>query len=314
MKTFTATAPGERLDAALALEAGLSRAKAQQLIEAGLALVNGKPAKASYRLRVNDAVEYGELPQPSAGWLVPEAIPLDIVFEDASLIVLNKPPGLVVHPGAGNWRSTLVHALLYHAAQSLSGVGGPARPGIVHRLDKDTSGLMVVAKTDAAHEGLARQFKGGEVSKLYLALILGAPREESGRIEAPIGRHPVERQRMAVREGGRMAVTEWRLVERLGACCTLAQFRLRTGRTHQIRVHAAKLGHPVAGDATYGGRRYGSLRCTAAQRRSLEAVPRQLLHSWRLGFSHPVSGERLDFEAPLPEDFASALRALKEGA
>ncbi len=313
METFSPeTEAGERLDAVLAQRSGLSRARAQRLIAAGLALVNGRPVKPGYRLRAGDSVAYEPAPpEPEEPQLLPEAIPLDILYEDEGLIVLNKSPGLVVHPGAGRTRGTLVHALLHHAP-AIAGVGGRARPGIVHRLDKDTSGLLVVAKTDAAHLGLARQFERGEVVKLYLALVLGEPAAAAGRVEAPIGRHPVERQRMAVREGGRRAVTEWRVLERFGGCCALVEFRLRTGRTHQIRVHAARLGHPVAGDATYGGRRWGSLGGRAALRRAVAASPRQLLHAAHLGFRHPTTGEWLDFEAPLPEDFWAVLSALRE--
>lgn len=311
METFSATTGGERLDAALAQRLGVSRARVQRLIEAGGVTVNGRPVKASHRLRAGEVVAYEPAPPPPPpSALTPAAMALDIVHEDGALIVLNKPPGLVVHPGAGHREATLVHGLLHHA-RTLSALGGLERPGIVHRLDKDTSGLLVVAKTDAAHERLARQFREGRVNKLYQALVLGEPAEASGRIEAPIGRHPVERQRMAVRMGGRRALTEWRVLERFG-CCALVEFILHTGRTHQIRVHAASLGHPVAGDATYGGRRYGSLPGSAACRRAVAASPRQMLHAKHLGFSHPVSGEPLQFEAPLAEDFAAVLMALRE--
>jgi len=311
VERFTISAGGERLDAALARHSGLSRASAQRLIAAGRVRVDGRPAKASHRLRAGEAVEY-ELPEPEPAQpaLTSEAIPLDVVYEDAHLMVINKPAGLVVHPGAGRRTFTLVHALLHHAPE-LAAVGAEGRPGLVHRLDKDTSGLLVVAKTATAHLGLARQFKQGGVRKLYLALVLGEPGRESGRIEAPIGRHHALRQRMAVREGGRAAVTEWRVRERFGGCCALVEFRLLTGRTHQIRVHAARLGHPVAGDALYGGRRYASLRGAAALREAVSRSPRQMLHAWRLGFQHPVSGQTLEFEAPLPEDFAAVLSALR---
>ncbi|MFH0811096.1 MAG: RluA family pseudouridine synthase [Pseudomonadota bacterium] len=317
MKTLTIDSQeGERLDTALVRVHGGSRAKMQRLIESGGVLINGHPAlKASYRLRLGDvvALEPHLTPPPEADQKNPrpEAMALDILFEDADVIVLNKPQGMVVHPGAGHQRSTLVHALLYHAS-SLSTVGGGDRPGIVHRLDKDTSGLMMVAKSDDAHLELARQFQGGEVSKLYLAVVLGEPAKEQGRIEAPIGRHPTERQRMAVRQGGRAALTQWRVLERFGGCCALLEFRLHTGRTHQIRVHSAYMGHPVAGDATYGGRRFGSLRGSLELRQALALSPRQLLHSWRLSFVHPRGGPRLDFEAAPPPDFSAVLDLLRQ--
>jgi len=315
METFKAEeAAGERLDAALARRCGISRARAQRLIEAGAALVDGRPAKASHRLKPGEEVAYGPPPpEPAPQGVEPEPMILDIVFEDDSLIVLDKPPGLVVHPGAGHRQGTLVHGLLHHAAE-LSAVGAAGRPGIVHRLDKDTSGLLVVAKTPDALTRLAEQFKQGEVKKLYLALVLGVPEKATGRIEAAIGRHPTERQKMAVREGGRAAVTEWAVRERFGPSSALVEFRLHTGRTHQIRVHAARLGHPVAGDALYGGRRYGSLPGRAALRQALAASPRQMLHATRLGFRHPLTGAPLEFEAPLPEDFAAVLSALREAA
>jgi 23S rRNA pseudouridine1911/1915/1917 synthase len=228
----------------------------------------------------------------------PEAIALDVLFEDADLIVLNKPAGMVVHPAVGNWQGTVVNALLHHCTE-LSGVGGEQRPGIVHRLDKDTSGCLVAAKSDFAHGLLARQFAGREVTKIYLALAAGRFVRKSGIVEAAIGRHPVHRQKMTVLDNarGRAARTGWRVLRELaakeapGGIATLAECTLHTGRTHQIRVHLRHLGHPLLGDEVYGKR---------------AGFPRQMLHAWRLGFMHPRSGKPMQFTAPVPADFLAA--------
>jgi 23S rRNA pseudouridine1911/1915/1917 synthase len=295
---------GKRLDAAVAeMEKELSRTQIRRLIGAGWVRVSGAQAKPSHRLRLGERVE-GEVPPPEPCELAPEAIPLDIVYEDSSLIVVDKPAGLVVHPAAGHRHGTLVHALLHHC-KDLEGVGDELRPGIVHRLDKDTSGLLVAAKTHAAHRSLVAQFQAHTVDREYLALVRGAPRQESGSIDAAIGRHPSDRKRYTA-DGrltrrsrvARRAVTHWRVERRLGEL-TLLRIRLETGRTHQIRVHLASIGLPVAGDPVYGGGR----RAAAAL-----GLRRQALHAARLGFDHPTSGQRLVFESDLPEDLARVVR------
>jgi 23S rRNA pseudouridine1911/1915/1917 synthase len=252
-----------------------------------------------------------EVPPPVPAEPKAEAIALSIVYEDARLIVLDKPAGLVVHPGAGNASGTLVNALLHHA-RDLSGVGGVLRPGIVHRLDRGTSGLMVVAKDDAAHQALARQFAARSVGKEYLAVVLGIPSPRSGRIDAPIGRDPSHRKRMSVQAPrGRAARSTYEVEEALDGAALL-RVRIHSGRTHQVRVHLASIGHPVAGDATYGGRRTpGSQRAEA--RAALAALARPALHATRLAFEHPASGQRLSFESPLPADLQALLEALRAG-
>ncbi len=287
---------GQRLDVFLTRRSGLARARVQRLIEDGRVLVNAHPQKARHAVVPGERIQL-EIPPAEPLDLRPEAIPLDILYEDAELLVLNKPAGLVVHPGAGRTTGTLVHALLAHC-EHLPGIGGVERPGIVHRLDRDTSGVMVVAKTETAHHSLCQQFKGRVVRKRYLALVHGKVPQEAGRIEAAIGRREHDRKRMGVRsEGGREARTAYRVLRRL-AGMTLLELGLETGRTHQIRVHLAHIGHPVIGDQAYGGRR--------ERRRggSEEPVaPRQMLHAWRLAFRHPVSDAWLEFEAPIPADF-----------
>ncbi len=286
-----AESAGERLDRFLAAQSPtLSRARIQDLIASGHVTRNGSGSKASARLRVGDTIALVEPPAVSVETKA-EDIALTILFEDPDLIVVSKPAGLVVHPGAGNWDGTLVNALLHHC-HDLSGIGGERRPGIVHRLDKDTSGCLVVAKNDFTHERLAAQFAGREVTKIYLALAGGKFQSNSGVIEAAIARHPVQRKKMTVVPGdrGRASKTSWRvLCEVAGA--TLVECTLHTGRTHQIRVHLKHLGHPILGDEVYG-RRAG--------------YPRQMLHAWKLGFTHPRSGERLSFESPIPSDFVEA--------
>ena len=285
------TEAGARLDQFLVSAApGFSRARIQDLIKGGHVTLNGASAKASARVRAGDVVILTE-PPPKPTETVAEEIALDVLFEDDDLIVINKPAGLVVHPAAGNWSGTLVNALLHHC-RSLSGIGGEQRPGIVHRLDKETSGCLVAAKNDSAHQALVRQFAGREVTKIYLALAAGKFARQSGVIETTIGRHPVQRKKMAVLpEGcGRAAKTSYRVLRELSAG-TLVECTLHTGRTHQIRVHLKHLGHPLLGDEL-SGRRAG--------------FARQMLHAWRLGFVHPRSGERLNFESPIPPDFVEA--------
>ena len=287
----------------------LSRARIQSLIEAGHVRLDGAACRASARLKPGQAVSV-HVPPPEPAEPAPEDIPLDVVFEDGHLLVVNKPAGLVVHPGAGAPRGTLVNALLRHV-RDLSGVGGVLRPGIVHRLDRGTSGLLVVAKDDETHRALVRQFAGRTVEKEYLALVLGAPSPSAGTVAAPIGRDPVHRQRMSVRAPrGREARSDYRTVERFDGA-SLVRVRIHTGRTHQIRVHLASIGHPVAGDATYGGTRPPSSRRSAA-RDALRALGRPALHAARLAFVHPATGERLAFEAALPPDLLGVLARLRE--
>ena len=287
---------GQRLDAYLARVSGLSRARIQRLIVAGHVLVEGHPQKSHHRVSASERIHL-RIPPATPLSLAPEAIPLDILSEDDDLLVVNKPAGMVVHPGAGRITGTLVHALLAHC-KSLPGIGGVERPGIVHRLDRETSGVLVVAKTEVAHQALSRQFKGRLVKKRYLALVHGEVRQDSGRIEAAIGRREHDRKRMGVRqEGGREARTAYRIVRRLSAM-TLLELDLETGRTHQIRVHLSHINHPVVGDQMYGGRRE---RRRAAS--GLLRADRQMLHAWRLGFHHPRTGAWLEVTAPIPEDF-----------
>jgi 23S rRNA pseudouridine1911/1915/1917 synthase len=288
---------GERVDKWIADHAAeLSRAQVQRLIEAGQVTVGGVMPKPSYRLSAGETVVV-HVPPPEPVELTPEPIPLDVIYEDHDLIVVNKPAGLVVHPAAGHAHGTLVHAILAHCPD-LAGVGGALRPGIVHRLDRDTSGLIVIAKNDAAQLTLQRQFKSRTVEKVYLALVEGRPSPPQGRIDAPIGRDPRQRRRMAVvAQGGRAAQTDYRVIETLGDY-TLVEIRPRTGRTHQVRVHLASLGHPLAGDRVYGRRR--------------QSIPldRQFLHAWRLTFALPSGGERRTFTAPLPPDLQAVLHHL----
>jgi 23S rRNA pseudouridine1911/1915/1917 synthase len=305
-------AAGERLDAWLARRLpALSRSRLRALIEGGHVRLDGQRPRPSTRLRPGQSVRV-DVPAPVPAEPQPEDIPIAVVYEDARLLVVDKPAGLVVHPGAGASRGTLVNALLRHV-HDLSGVGGVLRPGIVHRLDRGTSGLLVVAKDDETHRSLARQFAGRTVEKEYLALVLGNPAPESGEIDAPIGRHPVHRQKMSVRAPrGREARTSWRVEERFDAAALL-RVRIHTGRTHQVRVHLAAIGHPVAGDAVYGGQRALPSR-RAAAREAFASLGRPALHAARLSFTHPATGERLSFEAPLPADIASVLARLRVAA
>ena len=282
-----------RLDRFVAKQlSSYSRSRIQQLIRNKFVTLNDAPARPSDHVRAGDRVDLTE-PPPEKIDNQPEPIPLDVLFEDDDLIVINKPAGLVVHPGAGHREHTLVNALLYHCS-NLSGIGGKERPGIVHRLDKDTSGCIVVAKNDEAHRGLSEQFAARTVGKIYLALIAGKLRKSAGVIEEKIGRHPVHRQRMSVAPSrGRAAKTEYRVV-RSGENMSLVECRLHSGRTHQIRVHMHHLGHPVLGDKVYA-------------KKFAKNSPRQMLHAWKLGFTHPRTGEWKIFEAPLPEDFENAI-------
>jgi len=289
---------GKRLDIFLAEAAGeLSRSFAQKLITDGMVLVNGeKAARVSYKVKADDLITLN-IPCPDGLEVNPEPIPLDIYYEDSDVIVVNKPRGMVVHPAAGNYSGTLVNALLFHC-RDLSGINGVTRPGIVHRLDKDTSGLIMVAKNDAAHSSLAAQLKDRQVKRRYLALVHGRINEESGMVDAPIGRDPRNRQKMAVLDrNSKQAVTHYCVLDRF-AGYTYLKLRLETGRTHQIRVHLAYIGHPVVGDPKYGPARphFG--------------LDGQFLHAAVLGFKHPRTGLYLEFEAPLPDDLKIILEKL----
>jgi 23S rRNA pseudouridine1911/1915/1917 synthase len=302
---------GERLDRYVTRQLPMhSRAYVQQLIDEQRIMVDGHATKSGYRLRSGDRVSVN-LPPPKPSRALPQPIPLDILYEDTFLLVVNKAAGMVVHPSPGNASGTLVNALLAHCTQ-LSGIGGIERPGIVHRLDKDTSGVMVVAKDDATHRALARLFADRQVKKEYLAVVQGELRDAVGVIDAAVGRHPVHRQRMStLTRVGRQAVTEFRVVERFGLY-TLVELRPRTGRTHQIRVHMAALGHPLLGDPTYGRPQRGLRRSRLAQR--LAWFHRQALHASALGLVHPATGEWLESRAPLPVDLARVLAILREEA
>ncbi|MCX6884394.1 MAG: RluA family pseudouridine synthase [Verrucomicrobia bacterium] len=295
-----------RLDAWLRTRfPAVSRGAIQRLIEEGHIRVDGNTVKPTHTPRAGQSISVF-WPEARPIEAKPEDIPLEILFEDESLVVINKPPGLVVHPAAGHDEHTLVNALLHHCAGQLSGIGGAARPGIVHRLDKDTSGCLVVAKTDAAHLGLSTQFAGREVNKIYQAILCGELPREAGEIHAAIARHPTHRKRMAVTDGdGRDAHTSYQVVERLRAS-TLVQAVIHTGRTHQIRVHFQHLGYPLLGDDTYGNRQNIRLREVTGY-----TAERQMLHAFQLSFQHPVLGKKMKFDAPLPPDFTAALDALR---
>ena len=299
--------PSERLDTFLRRQfPAVSRGAIQRLIEQGHIRVNGLTTKPTHSPRAGEKIEV-EWPEARPAEAQPEQIPLDVLYEDETLLVLNKPAGLVVHPAAGHEKHTLVNALLHHCAGQLSGIGGVARPGIVHRLDKETSGCMVVAKNDDTHLALSTQFAGRQVEKIYHAIVCGVLARDEGNIRASIARHPSHRKRMAVREdeNARTAHTSYRVLERLREA-TLVEAFLHTGRTHQIRVHFQFLGHPLAGDDTYGQRQNRRL----TEWTSYEA-PRVMLHAHKLAFVHPRSGNKLSFTAPRPEDFEDAVRFLK---
>ncbi len=287
---------GGRIDSFIAEICGFSRSRAASLCDEGLVLVNGKTARKSLALLGGETIEI-MIPEAVELETAPEEIPIEIVYEDDFLLVVNKQKGMVVHPAAGNYSGTLVNALLHHCKGSLSGINGVLRPGIVHRIDKDTSGLLVVAKTDAAHNFLAKQIKDHSVTREYRAILCGRLKEEAFTVDAPLGRHKTDRKKQAVTPGGRRAVSHFELIENLPQHA-FVKVRLETGRTHQIRVHSAYIGHPVLGDTVYGAKKqskdYGG----------------QCLHAARLGFVHPISGEYMEFESDLPEYFKSALTKL----
>lgn len=310
---------GTRADVYVAAALGVSRAEAQRLLEGGHARVNGTAAKSNLRLAAGDRVG-AEQPAPVPAGVEPEPIPLDVVYEDADLLVIDKPRGMVVHPAPGSASGTLVNAVLAHA-DDLSGIGGELRPGIVHRLDKGTSGLLVVAKNDAAHRSLQAQIQAKTAERRYLAILWGGPKPDRMRIEAPIGRHPGDRKKMAVIHGtrptSREAITELEVLERLGAF-SFVQARLQTGRTHQIRVHCAYVGHPVVGDPVYGGLRkvpleHGLTYLSDRPRieAAIAALDGQALHAAYLSFDHPRTGERMEFTASIPPVMQNLLDLLR---
>ncbi len=297
---------GKRADAFIAEKTGLTRSSVSRLMESGAVTLSSMPVAKNYKLRAGDCFDI-ELPQATPAEAQPQDIPLDVVYEDGDIIVVNKPKGMVVHPAAGNADGTLVNALLYHCRDSLSGIGGVVRPGIVHRIDKDTGGLLVVAKNDEAHLFLAEQIKEHKVSRIYYAIALGNFKEDSGTVNAPIGRHPTERKKMAVvrAEGkGREAVTHWETVERFGQF-TLIRCALETGRTHQIRVHMASIGHPLLGDAVYGGdgTQFGA--------RHKSVISGQCLFAAELHLTHPRTKEQMVFKAEFPEYFTRLTEELR---
>ena len=295
---ITAEESGERIDALLArILPDLSRSAVQRLLEEGRVSLSGKPVKKNYRAAAGEQFLL-ELPQAAQETeLVPQNIPLDVVFEDRDVIVVNKPRGMVVHPAPGHPDGTLVNALLYRCGDSLSGIGGEKRPGIVHRIDMDTSGLLIVAKNDFAHQALSEQLADRSLSRVYEAVVRGRLREDAGTVNKPIGRHPADRKRMAIVPGGRPAVTHWEVLARYPGY-THIRCRLETGRTHQIRVHLASLGHPLLGDETYGA---------PSPEKGLEG---QCLHARELKFIHPRTGEQIHLETPLPEYFLDVLSRL----
>ena len=296
--TLTTDRSGERLDAFLARSVpGLTRSGAQKLLERGAVLLNGRPARKNDRPGLGQALTVS-LPDPEPIDVLPQPIPLDVVYEDGDVIVVNKPAGLVVHPAPGHPDGTLVNALLYHCGASLSGINGQLRPGIVHRIDRDTSGLIIAAKNDQAHLALAAQLQDHSLARTYEAVAVGNFREDRGTVDAPIGRHPVDRKRMSIdRRNGREAVTHWSVLARYPGH-THVECRLETGRTHQIRVHLASTGHPLLGDTVYGAKK------------PVPGLAGQCLHARRLRFVHPSTGQPVELECPLPGWFQAVLDRL----
>ena len=309
LNTFSVS-PSEaskRLDVFVSEMASLSRSAAARLIDDGKVKVNGKSVPKNCKLSANDTVEV-EIPEAEPCEAIAENIPLDVIYEDDDIIVICKPQGMVVHPAAGNTTGTLVNALLYHCGNSLSGIGGVVRPGIVHRIDKDTGGLLVVAKNDEAHIFLSEQLKVHGVSRIYTAIALGNFKEDSGTVDAPIGRHPVDRKKMAIIRSAdkkaRNAVTHWSVLERFGRF-TVVRCELETGRTHQIRVHMASIGHPLLGDSVYGG------AGTDFEVKNKSLIKGQCLFAAELHLTHPRTRERMVFKAPLPKNFVQTIEKLR---
>ena len=289
----------QRLDAFLASSLdGLTRSQATRLIESGEVAVNGRAVSKSYKLAGGEDIAV-TLPEPEPVEAVPQDIPLDVVYEDADVIVVNKPSGMVVHPAPGHPDGTLVNALLYHCAGTLSGVGGALRPGIVHRIDRDTSGLIIAAKNDVAHQYLSAQLADHTLARTYECIVVGALREDRGTVDAPIARHPTDRKRMAVVAGGREAVTHWEVIARYPGY-THVRCRLETGRTHQIRVHMAYIGHPILGDTVYGAKK------------EVPGLTGQCLHAVGLRFLHPRTHEVVELSCPLPEEFTRMLQKIRK--
>lgn len=291
---------GERIDKYLAEQLpDITRSYLQKLLKDGSVQMNGKPVKASTKTAVGALIAL-TIPEPEEPEILPENIPLDILYEDSDVILINKPKNMVVHPAAGHYTGTLVNALMYHCRGDLSGINGVLRPGIVHRIDKDTTGVLIVCKNDRAHNALAEQLKEHSITRKYRAIVCGNLKEDEGTVDAPLGRHPQDRKKMAiVRSGGKRAVTHYRVLERFGNY-TYIECRLETGRTHQIRVHMASLGHPLLGDEIYG------------RAKSPFKLEGQTLHAMVLGFIHPTTGEYMEFEAPLPEYFEKLLEKLRK--
>lgn len=289
-----------RVDVFVAEMGEITRSRAAKLIEDGCVFVNGKLAAKNVKLQAGDEVVLN-LPDPVSYDITPEAIALDIVYEDDDLLVVNKPKGMVVHPAAGNYDGTLVNALMHHCGASLSGINGVMRPGIVHRIDKNTSGLLMVAKNDAAHNGLAKQIKDHSFTREYEAVVYGNVKNDSGTVNAPIGRHPIKRKQMAVTDkGSKPATTHYTVLQRFGNF-THVRLRLETGRTHQIRVHMAYIGHPVAGDDVYGPKKI------------ITSLSGQCLHAKKVGFIHPVTNKYMEFDSDLPDYFVKFLKGIKNG-
>ena len=289
----------QRLDAFLASSLdGLTRSQATRLIESGEVAVNGRAVSKSYKLAGGEDIAV-TLPEPEPVEAVPQDIPLDVVYEDADVIVVNKPSGMVVHPAPGHPDGTLVNALLHHCAGTLSGIGGALRPGIVHRIDRDTSGLIIAAKNDAAHQYLSAQLADHTLARTYECIVVGALREDRGTVDAPIARHPTDRKRMAVVAGGREAVTHWEVIARYPGY-THVRCRLETGRTHQIRVHMAYIGHPILGDTVYGAKK------------EVPGLTGQCLHAVGLRFLHPRTHEVVELSCPLPEEFTRMLQKIRK--
>lgn len=291
---------GVRIDKYLAEQLpDITRSYLQKLLKDGSVQMNGKPVKASTKTAVGAVIAL-TIPEPEEPEILPENIPLDILYEDSDVILINKPKNMVVHPAAGHYTGTLVNALMYHCRGDLSGINGVLRPGIVHRIDKDTTGVLIVCKNDRAHNALAEQLKEHSITRKYRAIVCGNLKEDEGTVDAPLGRHPQDRKKMAiVRSGGKRAVTHYRVLERFGND-TYIECQLETGRTHQIRVHMASLGHPLLGDEIYG------------RAKSPFKLEGQTLHAMVLGFVHPTTGEYMEFEAPLPEYFEKLLEKLRK--